>query len=1009
MATESGAAIFRAIADFAALRREARRTKQDLKDLGGQTGQADEELGKAERQATRTATALGKLGRALQGVHERWTKFEKSNAHKMFEGLTKAGDKLGGVLTTLRNKTLLLSGIAVAATASIGPVMSLVGAVVSLSGAVGLVPGGLLAGAAAAGVLKVAFNGVDEVLKNLSERDPKKFAESIKDLPPSMQKVAKAAWEIYPAVVAVKKSIQDRFWEGLEKPVKELAGKYLPLLRAQGATLAGTFNKMAKEFAGFLGQKSTVKDVNRALGDVNKMFRNLVGSVKPLGQALLDIFKVSAEFLPGMGKNTASLTQRFAEFIRTARESGRLKEWIQGGLDALRSLGQVLANIGRVLGAVFRAGSAEGNGFLQTLAAITDKVADFLNSVEGQEALRKLFAAARQAADVLMPVVRALALTLADVVPILVKIGEKLGPGVVAVINGLHKAIKEAEPFFLALGDAVSDLLSALGEAAPILGKILGGLVWAASPLGVLADVIRLIVDVFNLLPTPVQDSLTMVVGIGAAALVAAGLIGKLLAVAAKISGVFGKATTAAAKLIDTLGGDSTLATGVGPDGTVVDRDGKKQDGKKKGKIPTVAKGKFGLLGAVAGVASASAAFDMGGQAMDAFGQGAASKGEGVRKSIAAGLMGAAGVAAMFGPWGLVVAAALAAASVIVDNWDTIGPWLKQRWDDITAAFNQFAVWLGQSVMGLVTNIRTWFTGLMVDVGTAWTTGWQAVGDFFALIGSYIATKATELYNAVTGALGQFGGWVASSWTGFWTSANDVVIRVGGWIGDKASEVTNWVTGKLGEVGHWLSGAWSSAWRTAGDVVSSVGRGIANAVDAVVRAVEAAARAVGNALSKIGQGVSTAAGWAGRNLNPLNWFPHGGLVPGSGKAHRPIMAQPDEYVMPVKATRKFLPLLRAMNPYDRGGSPAMLEPGFGVADLVRNAAGAARSAATLAATAALARPRTTTSPRQAPAVGDIHVTQIIHNPAPEKPSETASRRIGRAASLGVHVALNGAA
>jgi hypothetical protein len=37
----------------------------------------------------------------------------------------------------------------------------------------------------------------------------------------------------------------------------------------------------------------------------------------------------------------------------------------------------------------------------------------------------------------------------------------------------------------------------------------------------------------------------------------------------------------------------------------------------------------------------------------------------------------------------------------------------------------------------------------------------------------------------------------------------------------------------------------------------------------------------------------------------------------------------------------------------------------------------------------------------------VHVTQIVNNPLPEKPSETSSKRTGRAARIGVLSAIGG--
>jgi hypothetical protein len=898
VATESGAAIFRAIADFSRLRREARNTKKDLKDLGNETERTNTKLGDTDQQASKTSGGLAKLGAALQKMQAGWAKFEKSDAGKTFHKMAAAGDRLGSVLHSIRNKIVAVSGIALAATASIGPVLGLVGAVVSLSGAVGAVPGILLAAGAAGAVLKVAFLGVSDVLKNLGERDLTKFNESIKNLPEPMRKVARAAWEIQPALDAIKKSIQSRFWSGLEVPLKDLAGKYLPMVSAQGTRLAGTFNLMAKEFASFLGQKSSVADVNTMLGNTNSLFKGLVGGVKPLAQALLDIFKVSSEFLPAMGKGIAGATQKFAEFIRGARESGKLKDWIQTGLTALKQLGAALINIGRIFVAIFKAGGDAGRGFFGTLKEITDRLATFLESARGQEALGKLFTAAAAAAAVLLPVVEALFLALADIIPILVKIGAKIGPGVVDLIRGLHQAIVSAEPGLVALGAAVGDLLSAIGNAGPLLNLLVQALVWAAAPLGILAGLIRLLSGLFAGLPGPLQTVIGLMLGFGLAGLSSLLIIGKLA------GGLFG--------LFGTLGKGIAVLNLLKP----------------------------ALL--AVGVA-----------------------------------LRALGAAALANPIILIIAAIAAIALLIILNWDTVKVWLAAFWTWLTSSAT--AAW--QAVVAAVTAA---LAAIVSGVVTAWSAVWQAIS------------------NAMS--------WIVGGLTAGWNAAWQAVSTALSWIKGGVSGAVGWVGDKIRWLIDLLGGAFSAAWHGAKDAVVGVVNGIGNAVTWLVDKVRDAVRWIKEALSNIGSAVSGAVSNVGSALNPVNWFAKGGLVPGTGSRDSvPLMATPGEYVEPAAVTKKWLPLLRAINPHDTG-RPAEVPAMLGVNDLLRNAAGGADIAAQIASSVALSSGRTagadTTTGRP---VGDVHVTQIIHNPAPEKPSETAAKRIGRAATFGVHVALNGAA
>lgn len=1020
MAESAGRAIFEAIANFSRLRREAQRSKRDLKDLGDEAGTAGRKLGDSEKSADSAGNAFSRLGRALQGPKRALDSLEGSKAHKFFQSLTQHGDRLGGTLTTIRNGILKLAVIGTVATASMGPVLGLVGAVASLSGVIGLAPGLLLAAGAAGAVLGVAFMGVSDVMKAMGGT-AEEFEAAIKDLPPGMQEVARTARGLLPALKNIKSEIQAKFWDGLAAPLQKLADKYLPIASYQGGKLAGTFNLMAKELAGFLSKSSTVKDVDGALTNVNKGWRAMVDAVRPLAQVLVDVFAVSSEFLPQMGAGVSKLAQNFADFIRGARESGKLKEWIAGGLEALKQLGQVLMNVGRIIGAVFKAGQDVGGGFLETLRKITDAIADFLESGEGQSALRTLFESIGKAVQVVMPVVKALAKALVGILPILVEMGAHLAPGVIDLINGLGAAIKQAKPFFIALADAVSDLLSAIGSAGPLLGAIVEGLVWATAPLGILADIIRFLASVFAALPQPLQDATGLIIGIGLAALAAAGLIGKLVGAVTGMAATVGKGLSVLGKIPglggvgkvgEKMSGGGKAAAGAGVAADALGGAG--ADADKKGKSAAsrfmsalgrgIKAGGAAVAGAVASVFGgmktiAAGAGTMMGSAFTWAKAGVAAiiRGIGSALTVLGVAFRALGAAMLANPIIAIITAIALVATLIILNWDTVKVWLAAFWEWLQWLFGviwEFVVTVWTAIAGFFSSVWAGivaaFTASLNWIQSLWTTVWTAIRDFFVMIWgaitgaaeaawNWIKSVASTVWNAITGAIstaleavknaiGAALGWIKSVWDGAWRGISDAVTSV--WNG-----ITSFISGAVGVVKDIIGGVvdfFKWCWQTIKDIVSGIG----------------------DAVSKVGSTISSVAG----KLNPANWFGKGGLVPGSGTKHYPAMVQPGEYVMPVKETRANLPLLRAMNPHDTGRT---LDPNAMVAGM----SGPPPAAPAL-------------SSYSGPRGGDgasagggatVNVYLDVKNPLPEKASVSASKRIGQAAHIGVATAIGGAA
>jgi phage-related protein/predicted nucleic acid-binding Zn-ribbon protein len=1203
----AGSAVFRAIADFAALRRESKSARDDLKNLGNESDKTSRKVGDTEKESNKAGNGFSRLSVHLRKVKADMDRFRSSSAGKALDDVAKAAGRMLSALGGIGTKVAKFSLIAAAGTAALGPILSLVGAIAQLSGAAGALPAVLGAGIAAAGTLATGMIGLKDAFKpvagavgglasaqkaadrasiqgaeqvrsarqrladayvegarkvqdaeralaraqrdsvdaqkelNQAREDAKRQLQdlglqltgaaldqkqAVLDLARAQQRlqevaadpqhsaldlseaqlgveqakqaieeislrykrlqeesdaankagvegadnvvaaqrtvadttqavadaqeglkqaqvdsaravsdaqhdlamaIQQAAWAqqdaatsmaaaaaktgpvlaasakafvdqikaLKPAWESLRLDVQEKLFAGIAEKVRDLAGKYLPLLHTAMGGMATTFNDMAKSFADWLGQRSTVDDFGTSLNNINGFWSNLRGIVKPLSQAFLDIFKVGSEFLPEMGKGISGVAQKFADFIHNARESGKLKEWIGNGIQALKDLGGALVNIGRIFGAIFKAGQAEGHGFLQTLRDITGKIADFLNSAEGQDSLRKLFQAISDAAAVVGPILKTLFKTFADILPILVDIGQRIGPGVQKVIEGIGKAFEVARPGLEKLASAFGDFLKALGNAGPLIGTVVNGIANVLSPvIDALTFVIKTLTGLFNLLPQPVKD----VIGGMAGAVVGAGLLivafKKVMDWGSKLIGIFGDVTKGIGKMTDSLGsaGDASVAGG----GAVGGKD-KKTSGKKTKS--------FGLVGALVGVASATVAFDMGAEAMKEFSDGATSKAEATRDAIGAALMGGAGIAAQFGPWGLVVAAALAAGAFIISHWQqvadffgTIGSWIGDRavdvWNFVTSTLSGFGSW----------------------VSDVWSGFWSWAGTLFSDFGSWVSQTASDLWNWITSVLGGFGNWVGSVWSGFWSWAGQLFSDFGSWVAGVATDAWNGITTALGHVGDWLSSTWSTIWEGAKSIVKS-------AADAIGGFVSDMVRKIGDLLSQLATARQLARDTANDpsappgvkltqpgGLGAFLGLNKGGLVPGKGhKDTVAIAATPGEYVMPEDSTERWLPLLKAMNPHDQGGAADL---GMSAGDLLTNAASAGSAAAGWAAGRAVAssvRHLRSAEPAGGPTIGSMSVTQVVHNPSPEKPSVSASKKMARAANLGATVALKGVA
>src|SRR5207237_1215505 len=127
--------------------------------------------------------------------------------------------KLRSGLSALRGGVLALG----AAGNGIQVIGSLTTAIGQLSGVALLLPAGLLAGAAAVGTLKAAFNGFGDAV---NAKDLKAFKEATKDMAPAAAQTAGAVRTLKEEFKGVAKAVQGRVFGGLVDEVKSLGSTY---------------------------------------------------------------------------------------------------------------------------------------------------------------------------------------------------------------------------------------------------------------------------------------------------------------------------------------------------------------------------------------------------------------------------------------------------------------------------------------------------------------------------------------------------------------------------------------------------------------------------------------------------------------------------------------------------------------------------------------------------------------------------------------------------------------
>lgn len=442
------------------------------KATAAQVAAAEEALANATRNSARAKDDATKAAAALSAAEKR-----HKDAVDDLDTSTRRGsvslaalwrqgegiDKMSKSMRNARRESLLLAASVYRVASGVTAAGSAVPAVTALGGALGaatgaglLIPGALATGVVAVAALKVGVSGLGDAMKAAAEGDADKLAEATAKLAPPARAVVGEYLRFKPALDALRLDVQGRLFRGVSTEVRWLGETYLPIARAGLVGMAGNFNTVAKESAGFLRQQQTLRDLPFIFTESNRAVGNLTGATQPLLSILRDVAAVGVKVVADLTAGAGSLTAGWADFIAEARATGQLEQWIYAGLQALDDLWRLVSNVGSAIGSVFNAASAaSGGGVLTTINQVTGAIAAMLSSAEGQQALITFFSTVHSVVQELLPGVQAVSGALfAGIV--------ELAPQVPPLATAFSTAAIALSPLIVDLASLASDILPPL-------------------------------------------------------------------------------------------------------------------------------------------------------------------------------------------------------------------------------------------------------------------------------------------------------------------------------------------------------------------------------------------------------------------------------------------------------------------------------------------------------------------------------------------------------------------
>lgn len=379
-------------------------------------------------------------------------------------------------------------------------------------------PAAALLAAGAIATLKIGLSGMGDAFKAAVGGDQKAFEESIKNLAPSAQSVAKEVNKLAPAFKRLKQSVQGALFKPLQGEITAVAKNLAGPLRTGMTATASQFGRLGASVTAFGKSASAVTLVQ---GLFSRLKTEIAG-VK--SDTVTGLFKAISAFvsqtLPGFGGLGAAIDrtlQRLTNFLNKAVAGGKAFQWLETGKAAIAQIGHLLADLGATALNVFNSIRAAGGGNLTAFQNLAAGLREFTGSAEGSSQITTVFKAINAVAAQTLPVIKALIGGLASLAPTVQQLALQVGPILTSAIEGIVPALQGVGdglvPVFQQLGEAV-DIL-AQGGGLTAFGKAVGDLLAALAPL--LPTIATLINSGLNVLGPALSALAPVISGIASA------------------------------------------------------------------------------------------------------------------------------------------------------------------------------------------------------------------------------------------------------------------------------------------------------------------------------------------------------------------------------------------------------------------------------------------------------------------------------------------------------------
>ena len=377
--------------------------------IGKATQKVIQFAGKVER----AGVALVKFGAAIVGVAVAGFKMLFGivvDTTKVVGNLSKAWSAMVAAFAELIGQLIsmlpMLVGLAAALVLVVGGLTALVGVLVVIAAPFANALGIFLAlPAAVTGFLAVLFplilamKDLGEVFKLINEKDPKKLAEGLKTLSPTMRSLTKILRTFAPAFKRLADTVQLAFFDPILKRLKPALDNILSVLLVGFSEIGSALGQGVAQLITTLASPAVVDPLLHMFDTIATF---LTEHTDTLSTAVVALVTAADAGMPTvlffLGKLTEFITS-ISNWITKTTQDKRFQGWLDRAKEDLGAIKRLVFALIDMFIEMFSQTDEGGRKFLDKITATIKKITDWLKSPEGKQAMQDLVTLALQLAD----------------------------------------------------------------------------------------------------------------------------------------------------------------------------------------------------------------------------------------------------------------------------------------------------------------------------------------------------------------------------------------------------------------------------------------------------------------------------------------------------------------------------------------------------------------------------------------------------------------------------------